>query len=415
MQTLFDKINSHHAGLLPSKVARKYKLLTENAFCFFRGTNQLFYEDLNYEALPHSPVCWICGDLHIENFGSYKGDNRLVYFDLNDFDESILAPVSWELVRMLTSMLVGFDALKITDKQAKKACELFLKKYTKVLADGNPGYIETRTATGIVKRFLNSIEERSDKKLLAKRTLKKNGILQLSSGKDKQLIIDKQLKRNLIKVFKKWMKSNNQPPNDYKVLDARFRLAGTGSMGISRYLFLIEKIGDPGKHMLIDMKQAKRSSLKPFVNVPQPNWESESHRMVTIQKTMQNIPPAQLSTLYFRGESYLMQELQPTKDRINFEMIQHDFEVVCSVIEDMAMITASAHLRSVGRMGSCIADELISFGQDNSWHAGLINYATSYKKKIISDYKEFKAILKAKKIKLHKQDAITIKEKKVAV
>ena len=46
------------------------------------------------EALPHSPVCWICGDLHIENFGSYKGDNRLVYFDLNDFDESILAPVS---------------------------------------------------------------------------------------------------------------------------------------------------------------------------------------------------------------------------------------------------------------------------------------------------------------------------------
>ena len=80
---------------------------------------------------------------------------------------------------------------------------------------------------------------------------------------------------------------------------------------------------------------------------------------------------AQLSTLYFEGESYLMQELQPTKDRINFEMIQHDFEVVCSVIEDMAMITASAHLRGVGRMGSCTADELISFGQDKSWAPGI--------------------------------------------
>lgn len=80
------------------------------------------------------------------------------------------------------------------------------------------------------------------------------------------------------------MKSNNQPPNDYKVLVARFRLAGTGIMGIRRYIFLIEKIGDPRKHMLIDMKQATPSSLKPFNDVHQPQWESEAHRMVHVQR-----------------------------------------------------------------------------------------------------------------------------------
>lgn len=192
------------------------------------------------------------------------------------------------------------------------------------------------------------------------------------------------------------MESNNQPPNDYKVLDARFRIAGTGSIGIRRYVFLIEKNSDPGKHMLIDMKQATASSLTPFVHTSQPDWDSEAQRMVSIQRVMQNITPAQLSTLFFEGESYLMQEMQPTKDRINFKMIQDDFKIVCSVIEDMALLTASAHLRGVGRKGSCTADELINFGNDQKWQKELLNYATGYKKKVISDYNEFKDYLQSK-------------------
>jgi uncharacterized protein (DUF2252 family) len=180
------------------------------------------------------------------------------------------------------------------------------------------------------------------------------------------------------------------------VLDVRFRLTGTGSIGIHRYVFLIQKKNDPDKHMLIDMKQAITSSLVPNVKINQPVWESEAHRMVATQRMMQNIPPAQLSTLYFKGNPFLMQEMQPTKDRINFKMIQDDFETVCSVIRDMAMITASAHLRSVSRKGACSADELIAFGQDTSWHEALIKYASGYKGKVINDWQEFKNYFKKK-------------------
>jgi uncharacterized protein (DUF2252 family) len=394
--TISERIDMYNKALLPSKVAGKYKLLAQNPFSFFRGTNHLFYEDLSLGTLPASPVGWICGDLHIENFGSYKGDNRLVYFDLNDFDESIMAPLIWELARVITSILVAFNALEITDKEAIKGCEIFLKKYSRILANGSPKYIETRTATGIVKKFLRSVEGRSQKKLVTSRTVRKDGILQLSTIKNKQLMLDKELKQDLMKAFKKWTRSNNHPLEDYKVLDAKFRFAGTGSMGINRYVLLIEKIGDPNKQLLIDMKQASTSSLNPFVNVPQPNCESEAHRIAGIQKTMQNIPPALLSTFSFKGEFYIMQELQPTVDRINFELIEDHFKIVCSVIEDMAMLTASAHLRGVGRKGSCSADELVSFGQNTNWHTGLINYSVGYKKKVIQDYKEFKRLLKSK-------------------
>ncbi|WP_301928954.1 DUF2252 domain-containing protein [Ferruginibacter sp.] len=394
MPNIFDTIDKYHTGLSPAKVARKYEFLTETPFRFFRGTSHLFYDDLSKACLPASPHCWICGDLHVENFGSYKGDNRLVYFDVNDFDESILAPVAWEIVRVVTSILVAFDGLTISDKDAIKYVNLFLNKYASTLFEGKPKYIETNTAQGIVKKFLQAVQKRSEEELFEKRTTVKRGKLKLDATHDKHLKIDKELKRHLIIALREWMSSNQQPPNNYKVLDANFRLAGTGSLGIKRYVFLIEKIVEPGKHLLIDMKQAKPSSLAPFVKVPQPLWASEAERMSSIQKVMQNVPPARLGTLIFREESYLMQEMQPTKDRINFKIIQDNFKHVSNVLEDMAMLAASAHLRTVGRKSSCTAEELIAFGQDTGWHKDILDYSVNYKNKVLSDYKSFKKQIK---------------------
>src|SRR5271170_3294349 len=102
MPAIYERIQEFNAPLLPNMVKLKYKAMAENAFSFFRGTCHLFYQDLSQKNdLPPSPLAWLCGDLHLENFGSYKGDNKLVYFDLNDFDEGILAPANWELARVL--------------------------------------------------------------------------------------------------------------------------------------------------------------------------------------------------------------------------------------------------------------------------------------------------------------------------
>src|SRR5579871_154393 len=102
MKPLYQRILDFNEGRLPEMLQKKYAIMATNAFSFYRGTCHLFYEDLNkVKDFPDSPPAWICGDMHIENFGSYKGDNRLVYFDLNDFDEAILAPCLWEASRMV--------------------------------------------------------------------------------------------------------------------------------------------------------------------------------------------------------------------------------------------------------------------------------------------------------------------------
>jgi uncharacterized protein (DUF2252 family) len=50
--------------------------MAENAFSFFHGSCHHFYENLQRSnALTLYPETWVCGDMHMENFGTYKGDN----------------------------------------------------------------------------------------------------------------------------------------------------------------------------------------------------------------------------------------------------------------------------------------------------------------------------------------------------
>jgi len=121
MSTVYERIIAFNKDRLPDIVQLKYVGMAENVYRFFRGTCHLFYEDFcKAEHIPESPLTWICGDLHMENYGSYKGDNRLVYFDLNDFDESVLAPCLWEVSRMVTSILLLLITLVLKLKKLRK-------------------------------------------------------------------------------------------------------------------------------------------------------------------------------------------------------------------------------------------------------------------------------------------------------
>jgi len=131
----------------PERLALKYAKMRTNAFAFLRGSCHLFHGRLMAMAgLPKSaPLAWVCGDLHLENFGSYKGDNRLVYFDVNDFDEAALAPASWDLVRLLTSVCVEAQGIAATDAAMQILCLSFLQAYSAALAHGKAFWVERET------------------------------------------------------------------------------------------------------------------------------------------------------------------------------------------------------------------------------------------------------------------------------
>ena len=370
--------------------------MAENAFRFLRGTCHLFYEDLSRsDALPQYPLSWVCGDLHLENFGSYKGDNRLVYFDLNDYDEGALAPVTWELSRMVTSIFTGFESVGVKRKEAAKMAGLFLQTYSSYLAKGRPRYLEPQTADGIVRIFLEKVRDRKQKELIRQRTLLRSEKLGLRIDNVRFFPVDKSLKKELAAHVTQWIQETPMLQKRYKVLDTAYRVAGTGSLGVKRYVFLLRNNKDPKKHLLIDMKQALPSSLLPWLTTTQPSWVSEAERVVAIQERMQNVSPALLSTTLFQGDPYVLKELQPTADKIDFLLIRDRFKDIECVIQDMAVLTASAQLRSAGRQGAALPDELIAFGKDHHWQPGLLDYSATYAEQVKKDYqtyfKEYKA------------------------
>ncbi|WP_374950975.1 DUF2252 domain-containing protein [Mucilaginibacter sp.] len=391
MSKLSEQILKFDSGLLPDMLQLKYEAMTENAFRFYRGTCALFYHDLAlYGNLPLSPAAWICGDLHLENFGSYRGNNKLVYFDLNDFDEALLGPAAYEVVRLVTSIFVAFDTLDIEPERAGKMARLFVKTYSATLARGKAYSIEPRTAKGIVMKFLRAAERSKYRDLLEKRTEEKGKKLVLTMRDERHYKIEKKLRAELMAHITTWIEHSSDSPYNYKPKGVVFRLAGTGSVGVKRYLFLLKSTITRNKYLLIDMKQSKPAALLPFIDNSQPVWENEAARITTVQNRMQYITPLLLSTTVFRGDSYVMQELQPVKDSINFKMIRDDYRDLYEVIDEMAMLTASSQLRSAGMQGSANKDELIAFGLNPDWQKPLIAYADKYCGKVKANYKQFK-------------------------
>src|ERR1035437_1857954 len=109
------RIKLFNTDRTPQFLQLKYKAMNEDAYRFFRATTHLFYEDVPEHSFLHaSPRVWLCGDLHLENYGSYKGDDRVAYFNINDFDESVLGPGLFDVARMLTSIYVAASNLGIT-------------------------------------------------------------------------------------------------------------------------------------------------------------------------------------------------------------------------------------------------------------------------------------------------------------
>jgi len=111
--------------------------------------------------------------------------------------------------------------------------------------------------------------------------------------------------------------------------------------------------------------------------------------VVNIQQRMQNIPPALLSFSHFRNESYMIQEMQPTKDSFDFKLVRDAYRDLYQVIHDMGLLTASAQIRSSGWKGASVVDELSAFGGNKQWQDSVLVFALSYSQTVKTNYLEF--------------------------
>jgi uncharacterized protein (DUF2252 family) len=372
----------------PEKLLLKYKAIRESSFRFLRGTCHLFYEDLsNQYPLPPSPDSWLCGDLHLENFGSFKGSDKEEYFDISDFDEAILGPALYELSRLLVSVLVACKNSAFKKSWTGSLLNTVISSYSKTLQTGKPLTVENKTATGLVKILLDKVAGRNEKELVKDKADKASGYEKLTIDNKKTFSLETSFRKELIHNVQAWL-DETRGKNRRKIHDAAFNIAGTGSIGVNRYLALASDSSSNNKYLLV-IKQALPSSLQQFIQTRQPAWSNDAQRINEVQFRMQHAVPGGLGSFSFRNDWYITKWVQPEADKINFDNFLSEQGEQPSLMETIGRLTASAQLRSGGRDGSAITDEMIRFGTQQEWREPLLAFAEVYATQVEKDYEEY--------------------------
>ncbi len=132
--------------LLREDLELKHQRMAEAAFPFFRAT---FYRwvQLWPEVCPElikAPKVLAVGDLHVENFGTWRDLEGRLIWGVNDFDEVFPMPYTNDLVRLAASAHLAIEENHLAIR-AEEACEAILTGYLEGLeAGGKPFVLEER-------------------------------------------------------------------------------------------------------------------------------------------------------------------------------------------------------------------------------------------------------------------------------
>lgn len=118
---------------VPADLAEKNRVMKASPFVFLRGTYWRWAE-LSQELFPdlaNAPAVLAVGDIHLENFGTWRDvDGRLVW-GVNDFDEAARMPYALDLVRLAASAVLASGA---RNGETTVLCEAVLGGYRDGLA-----------------------------------------------------------------------------------------------------------------------------------------------------------------------------------------------------------------------------------------------------------------------------------------
>lgn len=395
MKSLEIRLKEFNATRQQLTCKLKCKLMAGDEFSFFRATCHLFYEDLALRAeLNQGPLTWVCGDLHLENFGSYRAANGLTYFDINDFDEAALTYASWDLVRFLCSIGMAANLWKYSMEEAKNLMILTLQVYAHLLAGSKPYAIQEETSPPLIVKFFEMADREKEKKMVKQRIDPIQEKLRIIPGKT--FPIDDQQRETILKTVNEFLTKDFA---HLEVRDVAFRVAGTGSLGVRRYVLLTYD-SQKDKFRLLDIKESLPSSLSAYLSTAQPPWLTEADRIVAVQSMMQYALPRFMGKLAIEGRHYVLKQLQPSNQKIDHRLCHKKMRNVETVMTVMAEALASAQLRSASRKHSASVEELVAFAQEPSWRETIVQTALGYTAVMKNYYLEYTRLYQTGKMEV---------------
>ena len=129
--------------LVPEDLEYKHRQMQADPFLFFRATYYRWCQHWLKElpVLARGAETLTVGDLHLENFGTWRDAEGRLVWGVNDFDEAHPMSFANDLVRLAVSALLAADAADGFVLPVKVICRQVLHGYRGHLAKGGEPYV----------------------------------------------------------------------------------------------------------------------------------------------------------------------------------------------------------------------------------------------------------------------------------
>jgi uncharacterized protein (DUF2252 family) len=354
------EIDQDRVARFPHLMAHKVARMGASPLAMLRGSAPLFYEILEgHPALSAGPPGdgWLVGDAHLENFGAYRPDplstdetrvsrsKETVAFDCNDFDDAFVGPWRYDLLRLMTSLVLGGREMGADGLVTLKLCDRLIDAYVRAACG------RARSAPlphgHAIEALVEKVRSRTRKELLDARTEVVRGERRFVRGARYESLSRKlraKADRAFQKFAKKLVKAHRVPAEALEVVDTAFRVAGTGSLGCLRVAVLVRGKGGRDGAWIFDMKEEGTPSAAGLVRPPR---LEPAERVVAANRACLARPPRMLGSTNLRGSSMLVRRLAPQEDKLDLtKLATADLEPLA---RHLGSLLGAAHRRGAKR------------------------------------------------------------------
>lgn len=364
---LVSALDAHNADLDEADRHEKYCRMAESPFVFFRGTAHLWWAEVT--TLPElarfggdAPAeVWAQGDLHIENFGTFHNDNNTVVWDLNDFDEGVVADFQLDLWRLTTSVeLVTRQRNWPAEGLPKGVAEAYLDTMLS-LADGDalgPSGLTASAALGPVQELLLDVAQDDREDMLDTWTVRVDDERRFDLDNPRLAAVSASDREALAAAWPAYRVSLtgglDANTDELNILDVAARLdAGTGSLGTPR-LYVLTRGGsdDPDDDLILEVKRQGEPAAWPTLSAAAQSaqatsWSSHAERVTLAQRALTDDVDDTLGWLTLPDGDYSVRQRSPWKDGLDLDRLTEP-EIRALVAQQWGDVAARDHARAGG-------------------------------------------------------------------
>jgi uncharacterized protein (DUF2252 family) len=387
----------------PELVRLKVARMAASPFAFFRGTFHLFARDMLEKAGEMPTLFSACsaeldlvGDIHSENFGTFKAADGRVHYDVNDFDETTRGRFAFDVARLATGL---FLAVRDDGEGIDETVSLlvaFLKTYAlevqHLVKKGGSGLVACEASPSGHKIVDGFVAEKAEVKRPAfierlteyngrhRRFLRGQQYYNLPEGQAAQA-------QRLAEDYRSRGAGSGRDEEYYAVEDVAGRVAGIGSMGRFRYAVLIAGKGTKeARNVILEFKEALPSAYDTCRKVETESVGKRAERVVAVQRRLQAASSEFLGVAIDGDVSFQAREIDPHADKFDFSKLKAGARL--EVATAQARLLARTHARSVA---SAVGptNPLAELEDVDVFVQRVLSFALRYADVVMHDYKVF--------------------------